>query len=397
MAGDVTLGGLMTRTGTTDVDDHMERGALLAIDEINAAGGIDGLAVGYVSCDTEADATASAARVRELAQLGAPAVIGPSRSALALGVEGGTGAARAAIDAQVLLILAVGHLAGARRARRRRLRVPHRGVGLGPGPGPCAHRRARGLSRVLVLQLGGDPYTLGIREQFVAAFSASRGDDAAPFLSFDPVAPGGAAELLAAIDAADADGVLLASFPDEAQALVLAAADHDWGGAPPLWLMPDGMRSDAALSALETLVSAGVRVVGTQPATPVGAAYRAFARNHRLVFGASPEAFSAHAYDAVYLAAAAMLLASDPTDGAALRDAIRLTQPGSGSAMLGTAQWAEMRRAARVEGGFDYLGAAGEEDFDVQGDVMSGIEEWAIENSTFTHKRCWSPSGDACE
>ncbi len=78
------LGGLSGRT--TDLGIAGRDGVLLAVEDVNAAGGVDGREVTLMSVDDAQDATAAAEGFGELDRAGAIAIIGPMTSAMAVAV-----------------------------------------------------------------------------------------------------------------------------------------------------------------------------------------------------------------------------------------------------------------------------------------------------------------------
>ena len=76
------MGGLSGRT--TDLGIAGRDGALLAVEDVNAAGGVDGRDVMLMPVDDAQDATAAAAAFDRLDQAGALAIIGPMTSAVAV-------------------------------------------------------------------------------------------------------------------------------------------------------------------------------------------------------------------------------------------------------------------------------------------------------------------------
>jgi neutral amino acid transport system substrate-binding protein len=80
----VRVGLLLPFTGTASATaSNLERAALMAADRVNQAGGIDGKPMRIISRDTHSDPERGVEAARELAALGAVAVIGPESSQVA--------------------------------------------------------------------------------------------------------------------------------------------------------------------------------------------------------------------------------------------------------------------------------------------------------------------------
>ena len=95
----------------------------------------------------------------------------------------------------------------------------------------------------------------------------------------------------------------------------------------------------------------------------------------------SENPFVAETYDAVVLIALAAEKAGTTTDSAKIRDALRdvANPPGEvvGPGVDGIRRALELIRDGKD---INYEGAAGSQDFDENGDVLSTIEIWKIEN-----------------
>jgi branched-chain amino acid transport system substrate-binding protein len=392
--GELPIGAISFYEKPDGLDPEMH-GAKLAVQEINQAGGIRGRTLGLVVCNETGDPSVDREAMQWLvANHPVGAVVGPSRSVVALGNSEGPGIAELAAKEQVVLISpsATSPMLASMEDDDYVFRTTVSDAVQGLVLARIAQRE--GFERILVLQAEDDPYTLGIRQRFSTAMEEAGSKAEVTYLEFG--ASDRPSYLLSAIDDAGATAVLLAAFPEQVVDFLTAAKSHPFRAGMPAWLLPDGLKHEDALPQLVPLAEMTAPIFGTAPANPTGAAYREFARNHRRVLGVEAGTFGAQGYDAVYLIAAAMQLAEDPTRGSELRDALHMTQPGSGSAILGPNQWPEIRQVLELEGGFDYRGASGEQDFDAAGDVLSGIAEWAIENGAFTHKRCWTASGERC-
>ena len=100
----------------------------------------------------------------------------------------------------------------------------------------------------------------------------------------------------------------------------------------------------------------------------------------------------AETYDAVVLVALAAEKAGTTTDSSLIRDALRdvANPPGEvvGPGVVGIARALEL-----IRGGvdIDYEGAGGSQNFDANGDVISTIEVWKIENGEIVSQRFESP------
>jgi hypothetical protein len=121
---------------------------------------------------------------------------------------------------------------------------------------------------------------------------------------------------------------------------------------------------------------------GTAPGTELSNARRILDSSYASAFAVAvpPNPYIAETYDAVVLIALAAEKAGSTTDSAAIRDALRdiANAPGEvvGPGVAGLKTALELIRAGKD---INYEGAAGSQDFDANGDVLSTIEIWKIE------------------
>lgn len=126
------------------------------------------------------------------------------------------------------------------------------------------------------------------------------------------------------------------------------------------------------------------RIRGTGPATPAGSTFDLFANAYENAYGFSPQdsAFSANAYDAVYLVAVAAAATQGRAPGGKdLRAGLLQLQATGEAVPVGRASY--LSAVAQMQaGGVRLVGASGPLDFDDQGDPANGaFEEWRIDTS----------------
>lgn len=410
---DVYIGGIMPFTGDWPVGKGFDWGAQLAIREINAHGGINasGDPVGYISCNTESDQTVGTSLAKELSKFeNLGALIGPGRSVVAVGSGTDSAAAQAAIDAGTLMVSP-----SATSPRLSTLddngfvfRTTVSDAVQGKVLAKIAERE--GFQRIFVMQTQGDAYAIGLREQFMSTIAETAGQEA-QFSAFQFSDTDFATGVLDAAKAAWAsegklpDAILLSMLSEQAQTILSKAKTYTWGGNAPVWMGPDGVKSSEVIDDLAA-VQAQSAVFGTNPGTPSGEAYTKFAAAYKALWGEDPGQFSSHAYDAAYLIAGAMVLSTDPSSGTELKTNIwkatgRTDVEGDYGDTFGPDQWAAMKAALVAAGQVNYEGASGAVDFDLNGDVLSNIEEWTIATSgstkNFTTTHCWTADGSSCD
>lgn len=396
IAGDYYVGTVLPYTGYRATGLGYERGVVQALAEINEAGGLDGSSLGLVSCNSDGDQTVGTDVMRELCAMDAiGAVIGPVRSAVMVGQgEGDHAAAHEATEARTLLVSPsatsplVADLDDDGYVFRTTVSDAVQGVIL-------AQIAAReGFERVLVIQKEDDAYTLGIREVFVQSFDDGA-TQKADYVTFNQDQADFVTEVLDTADAFEPDAILLSTFTTNGAAIIREAGQRTWTAGAPRWMVPDGMKSDGLITKVgDNELLEGI--LGTNPASPTGADYQVFEAHHQILFDEDPAVFAANAYDAVYLIAGAMVLASDPSSGEQLKDAIWQTQPGDGVTPVHPDEWAAMLAELLSSGQANFEGSSGNVDFDDAGEVMSDIAEWTISDGVITEVGCWTAEGQAC-
>ena len=375
--------------GTSEKAELVRKAVILALTEINEAGGIAGHPVGLVECDTEGN---PAVAVEVIIELG---------TAAPLSGIGGSGAS------STMVAVLEAAIAGARPLLSPAATSPEitglqddgylfRTAVSDDFQGNILARIAirEGIERVTIIFVKNS-WGEGLREVFDARFgevweTVGGGTAETQHLGYTTETLD-AEGLVGQARAWAPDAVLLIAQEDEGAALVKAAANAGW---QPRWLLTDGVKSPnlvEKVGAPDALEGA----LGTAPAAPLGAEYETFEAAFQTAWGEAPFTFSATGYDAAYLLVTAMALAADPDDGSLVRDALAVTS--GGDTTFGPGEWATA--AAAIAAGataLDYRGASGDVDFDGNGDVQGNIEEWAIRDGGFVTEGCWTPAGDPC-
>ncbi len=337
---------------------EMGNGAQLAVDHINAAGGLLGRQVVLVTGDTNTDPTRAVEEARRLVEVeGAVAIAGPVASSTTLPVgESICGPLQvpcvtpAATSPQLSLADDDGFL--------------FRATLSDAAQGPVLAQLAvdQGYQRVGVLYRD-DPYGQGLAEAFEAAFS---GD--ANLVSYQPVAqPSYLAELQRAAED-DAEALVVIAF-EEAQVFIREALEQ---GLFEDFLFVDGSKSQDLIDAIggEYLNGMPGTAQAPGPETPSLAAWQ---DAYISAYGALPALpFVAESYDAAMVLLLA-IEAAGSTDGAAIRDALPIvSSPGGEIVIAGEAGVAAGLAALRNGSDIDYEGAATTLDWNEVGDVTSG-------------------------
>ena len=337
---------------------EMGNGAQLAVDHINAAGGLLGRQVVLITGDTNTDPTRAVEEARRLVEVeGAVGIAGPVASTTTLPVgESICGPLQvpcvtpAATSPQLSLADDDGFL----------FRATISDAAQGPVLAQLA--QDQGYQRVGVLYRD-DPYGQGLAEAFAASFSGE-----ANLVSYQPVAqPSYLAELQRAAED-DAEALVVIAF-EEAQVFIREALEQ---GLFDEFLFVDGSKSQDLIDAIggEYLNGMPGTAQAPGPETPSLAAWQ---DAYISAFGALPALpFVAESYDAAMVLMLA-IEAAGSTDGAAIRDALSIvSSPGGEIVIAGEAGAAAGLAALRSGLDIDYEGAATTLDWNEVGDVTSG-------------------------
>ena len=361
---------------------EMGNGAQLAVDHINAAGGLLGRQVMLVTGDTNTDPTRAVQEARRLVEVeGAVGIAGPVASSTTLPVgESVCGPLQvpcvtpAATSPQISLADDDGFL--------------FRATLSDAAQGPVLAQLAvdQGFSRVGVLYRD-DPYGQGLAEAFAASFS---GD--ANLVAYQPVAqPSYLAELQRAAEGG-AEALVVIAF-EEAQVFIREALEQ---GLFEDFLFVDGSKSQDLIDEIggEYLSGMPGTAQAPGPETPSLAAWQ---DAYTSAYGALPALpFVAESYDATMVLMLA-IEAAGSTDGAAIRDALPIvSSPGGETVIAGAAGVAAGLEILRGGGDINYEGAATTLDWNAAGDVTSGyIGIWQYTDDSIAEIRQVAFSLDA--
>jgi branched-chain amino acid transport system substrate-binding protein len=292
--------------------------AELAIDEINAAGGIGGrifkLAVEDDRCRP---AEGVAAFNRIMAAAAPPVVLGAVCSGVTLAM------APLAVQSKTVLISPASTSPKITNAGDFTFRViPSAGL-RGKLFAEYLYNE-RGLRNVAALYINNEG-GLGGRDAFKARFTQLGGAVVA-----DEAYAQGATDIraqLLRIKGSNADGVMVGSYPPDT-VLVLQQA-RELRLHQPLFFQTEAVESPDVLREAGEAANGAVYILAA-PAT--GDARKKFAAAYVAKFGHEPELFAAEAYDIVQLVAGAIAAGKDgPVSGVSIRDALRRTRGYAGT------------------------------------------------------------------
>jgi branched-chain amino acid transport system substrate-binding protein len=396
-SGPVKVGLLAPKTGALmQVGESFERVAIVAKDDINDKGGIDGRELELIVEDTQTTADTAGAKLQGLIDQGVIAVVGPATSGEV------TNAYPVARDNQVPIISPSSTAPGLSRP-----------APTGPDDDGYMFRNVpddeiQGIAMAYYLKTLRTPmvssvaivfedtdYGRGLRDSFRTAFQNLTGTvPADSVIGFTQ----NLASDAAAVPTIDA----LVALNPQPQMVVLIALEQDavklvkaWdnNGSPRIanmqFFMTDGARSSGFLTAAPASLRG---MCGTAPTFPVtGIAYGQLETAYEAAYTDSigDQVFAPNVWDGFHLLGAALIQQTyahrgEELGGENLRDAITLVSRDGQTYHSGL--WRDMVSAMRAGNDVDYDGAAGPNDFDVVGQAVGPYEVWCIsgDGSSFT-------------
>ncbi len=140
---------------------------------------------------------------------------------------------------------------------------------------------------------------------------------------------------------------------------------------------------------INKLVTAGINTTSYQGTAPSayggvnGPLYSSWAASYKTKFGVAPTLFTANNYDAVYLIALAAELAGNAT-GWAIKTHIQYVANGAGpsSVIVHPGEWSKALAAITAGVPVNYEGASGSLNLNATGDPLSGYVVWAVQSGT---------------
>ena len=359
------IGYLGDRSGSlAELGDVISVGVELAVEHVNAAGGVNGLPVLLFHGDTKVNPTQGVEEARRLVEIaGVHAIVGAISSTVTLAVtESVIG------PSGVVMITPSASSPALSTSNDDDFLFRSAPSDVAKGVVLAALAREEGLDNVGLLYRD-DAYGQGLAEVFTAHFPgtvtpASYSAHGQPtYLAELRKAAGGGADLLVVI-----------AFPGEAEVFLRESIEHE---VFTKFVFADATRSEdlAAKIGPEHLDGAKGTAPGSSDSEASTAAWN---RAYVARFGEEPaRAYVREGYDAV-IAIALAAEAAGTTDSAAIRDRLRdVVQPPGRTMIAGPEGVAAALDAVRAGDAIDYDGAASPLDWNATGDLQTGfVEIW---------------------
>jgi branched-chain amino acid transport system substrate-binding protein len=366
----VAIGLLLPLTGAPSSDGVMlERSALLAIHEINAAGGVNGQRLKLIAADVRSNWPNHAEEIRwaveQLVAANVVAIIGPGSSADVLLIQPLVVGARVAVIAPTATSPVLSTLLDDGTIWRTTPSDALQGRFL-------ANRIwASGVQTLAIAyrdDVYGVPLTSALREQFL-----SNGGQVLSEVAIDPDQTEGFETEAAMLFAnGTPDGIVLASFGLQSSGIAISLSSIGVAPFPALF----GVDANRNLAFLDNAPPLIIGMRGSAPTAPSESAnYQYFAERYQVLTGEIPLTFAENAYDTIYLVAMAMQHAGSNIRESVLQQLGPVSRADSANpVVINPGEWAKVLANAGQD--LDYQAAGGPVDFDVNGDVSSGTYLW---------------------
>mgnify|MGYP000712848969 CR=1 FL=1 len=369
-AQDVKIGGLLPLTGDLQAyGGTSKQGIQLAVQEINAAGGVLGEDLEATFADTKTTPQAGVDAANKLVSINNVAgIVGALSSGVTISVaravtsqKGVPQISNASTSPKITTLDDNGYLFRT---------VPSDALQGQALSDVVFEEGYRTVSTLYVNNAYGEGLASTFRERFEA-----RGGTVAASLPYEK----GKASYRGELAEASGDGaeaLVLIGYPQNGTTILRQALQQQHFDQ---FAFTDGMKAPEVPEQLGGSYLDGS--VGTVPAAPQNDAARTFEEAFKAEHGElPPKPFIDTAYDATYLLALAMQKAGS-TDRQAVRDALHdvANPPGT---EVGPGEWKTARQALKNGDRINYEGAAGSVDFTENGDVPGIFKQWTFEGTS---------------
>lgn len=252
----------------------------------------------------------------------------------------------------------------------------------GQGIGLAELASQRGVEKVAILYVNND-YGRGLAEAFSDSFK-EKGGEVVQSVAFEQNQAAYRGELQAA-RRGGASHLLLISYPESGTSILRQSLE---GGFFQQFIFTDGMKAQEVIDSVGAQFLNGT--FGTTPMAMESETSKAFTDAWAAAYGADTEKpYNDTHYDAVYLLALAAQKAGS-NDPVAIRDNLRTVSKGPGE-VVGPGDWAKAVELLSAGQDVNYEGASGPVNIDDNGDVAGTFEEFEIRDGRFATIRVFEP------
>jgi neutral amino acid transport system substrate-binding protein len=372
--GGLKIGGLLPLSGDlASIGQNMPLAARLAIETINACGGVNGKPVTFISEDDQTDPAAGVSAMTKLAGEKVAGVVGSFASSVS------SAAVDIAVRDQIMLI-SPGSTSPVFTDRAKK--GDFKGYWARTAP-PDTYQAAalaalaqkKGFQNVGTVVINND-YGVGFEQAFVNAFTKKGGKitDKEKPVRYDPKAPTLDSEAAAAF-AGNPDAVVAVLYAETGSLLLQAAYKQGLTkGVTPL--LTDGVYSEDFTKQVGKGTDGKSIIAGALGTVPGadGKALEAFTKLWKEKTNKEVTAFVPHTWDAAVLLMLAAEAARSNT-GEGIKSKIREVSGGPGTEVSDACEAIALVRKGED---INYQGASGNVDIDENGDVIGSYDVWTV-------------------
>lgn len=376
----IKIGALMPMTGDLQAFGETSlNGVNLAVEQINAAGGVLGQPIEVSIGDTQTAAQPSIDAAQKLVSIeDVVAIVGALSSGNTIPVaESITKSSKVPQVSPASTSPVISTLADDDFLFRTVPSDAFQGVAL------AQVAREQGLENVSIIYVNND-YGQGLADSFQAAFEAQGGtiSGSVPYEKGQASYRGELQQLAA--DGAEA--LLLIGYPENGITILKQSLEE---GFFDRFVFTDGMKAPEVIEAIGAEVLEGAFGTVSQSDTE-SEAYTRFTNAYEEMYGElPPKPYIDTSYDAMMILALAIQQAGS-TEGPAIQQAIRSVANAPGVEIL-PGEWAKAVEAIANGEDIDYTGASGSLEFDEQGDVAGAFAHWEIQNGEIVTVKVFEP------
>ncbi len=378
--GPIKIGAILPLTGTlASFGPRFQVAAQMALDEVNAAGGVLGRRVELVVRDDGTNPTQGVQAANDLVALGVQAILGAAASGVTIPISSVT------VPAQVVLISpsstspAITNLQDNDFVFRTAPPDTLQGLVLADLAAKEVAITIDGKTiqkkpyKKIAIIARNDAYGAGLAEALKKNFEARGGTVTA--LELYPTDTTNFSAQISAATAGNPEAISLITF-DEGEQLITQMVQ---AGITNFDLLVDGNKNQDLINRIAAAIGKDILEgkVGTAPALQPGPGGGAFDAEYRRRQGEDPFVFTPHSFDAIALLALAIQAAGEYS-GPAIRDNLRKVANPPGGVFTVGQLGAALSAAAAREDAVNYEGASGSVDLDAAGEPVGPIGIWTI-------------------
>lgn len=376
----IKIGALMPMTGDLQAFGETSlNGVNLAVEQINAAGGVLGQPLEVSVGDTQTAAQPSIDAAQKLVSIEAvAAIVGALSSGNTIPVaESITKSSKVPQVSPASTSPVISTLADDDYLFRTVPSDAFQGLAL------AQVAREQGLANVAIIYVNND-YGQGLADSFQSAFEAEGGtvSGSVPYEKGQASYRGELQQLAGG----DAEALLLIGYPENGITILKQSLEE---GFFDRFVFTDGMKAPEVIEAIGADALEGSFGTVAQSDT-ASEAYTLFTNAYEEQYGElPPKPYIDTSYDAMMILALAIQQAGN-TDGPAIQAAMRQVANAPGIEIR-PGEWAKAVEAIANGEDIDYTGASGSLEFDEQGDVAGAFAHWAIQDGEIVTVEVFEP------